>query len=78
TLFEGADIAQLADWFSYNPAKIFGLGYSSIQKNNRANATLFHTLRQNLPAVATLRSASSNNAFLDKALKGVIFETFCY
>jgi dihydroorotase len=78
TLFEGADIAQLADWFSYNPAKIFGLGYSSIQKNNRANATLFHTLRQNLPAVATLRSASSNNAFLGKALKGVIFETFCY
>jgi dihydroorotase len=77
-LFEGIDPALLAAWFSYRPAALFGLGYSSIQKNNRANATLFHTGRRHIPTLGTLQSASSNNAFLEKALKGVIFETFCY
>lgn len=32
TLFPDTDPGQLANWFSYNPAAIFDLGYSSIQK----------------------------------------------
>jgi dihydroorotase len=65
-------IERLVDALTVKPRAIFGLEEAIIEEGAQANLTIFSTEASHTATKDKLKSASQNNPFLGKELKGKV------
>ncbi len=66
------DLSTIIDKFTTGPARVLGMGISSIEENYQAELTVFETETERTFGKKEWRSKSINSPFLNKTLKGNI------
>lgn len=64
---------NLIDIFSVNPRKIFGINIPEIEKNHKANITLFNPDKQWIFSEEHICSKQKNSIFLGKEMRGEVY-----
>lgn len=76
-LFPEISNERLVELFSLNARNIFSIPVTHIQENAAAEITLYNRKKQSALEKQNVKSKSHNNAFLNKALQGKVWGTFC-
>lgn len=66
------DVPTIVEKFTTGPARVLGMGISSIEENYQAELTIFETETEQTFGKKEWRSKSINSPFLNKTLKGNI------